>query len=139
MRPVSDEEHAAFADAQARADSVFNGFGKRAPRPLEGEGLLNYRKRLATHLKTYSDSWKGVKLSQLPDAAFDVAERQIYADSERAASSPVDLGDGELRAVTRQDAATGQRTTVFYGKDSFVKGMGRPSRRVRGFRTAPGN
>jgi hypothetical protein len=139
VRPISDEEHSAFADAQSRADSIFNGFGKRAPRPLEGESLLNYRKRLAGHLKTYSDSWKGIKLTQLPDAAFDVAERQIYADSERAAASPVDLGEGELRAVTRQDATTGQRTTVFYGKDSFVKSMGRPSRRVRGFRISSGN
>jgi hypothetical protein len=134
IKPRSDEEHAAFADAQSRADAVFNGFGKRAPRPLEGEALVDYRKRLATHLKVYSDSWKNVKLSQLPDQAFDVAEGQIYADSVKAAASPIDLSEGELRAVTRQDQTTGQRTTVFYGNESFVKGMGRPSRRVRGFR-----
>src|SRR5262245_43631806 len=39
MKPKTDDEHAAFADAQAKADAIFNGFGQRAPRPLEGESL----------------------------------------------------------------------------------------------------
>jgi hypothetical protein len=135
MKPKSDDEHAAFADAQARADAVFNGFGQRAPRPLEGEALMDYRKRLATKLKSYSTIWKGVKFSQLPDEAFAVAEGQVYADATAAASNPVDLGAGELRQVTKTDPTTGVRTIVFYGKESFVKSMGRPGRRVSSFRT----
>jgi len=135
MKPRSDEEHAAFADSQARADTVFAGFGERAPRPLEGEGLLDYRKRLATKLKKYSTIWKGVKLSSLPEEAFGIAETQVYADAVTAAASPSDLEAGELRAVTKTDPSTGVRTIVFYGKESFVKGMGRPGRRVASFRT----
>jgi hypothetical protein len=135
MRPKSDDEHAAFADAQARADAVFNGFGQRAPRPLEGEALIDYRKRLATKLKSHSTIWKAVKFSQLPDEAFAVAENQVYADATAAASNPVDLGAGELRQVTKTDPTTGVRTIVFYGKESFVKSMGRPGRRVSSFRT----
>jgi hypothetical protein len=135
MKPRSDDEHAAFADAQARADAVFNGFGTRAPRPLEGEVLLDYRKRLATKLKTHSIAWKGVKLSQLPEEAFGIAESQIYADADTAAANPVDLGEGELRTVTKIDPSTGVRSNVFYGKESFVKAMGRPGRRVSSFRT----
>lgn len=135
MKPRSDDEHAAFADAQAKADSVFMGFGKAAPRPLEGETLMQYRKRLATHLKPHSPVWKSVKFSQLPDQAFDIAEAQVYSDAAIAAASPTDLGDGELREVSRTDARTGLRTNVFYGKDSFVKSMGRPARRVASFRT----
>src|SRR6516164_4639518 len=46
MQPRSDDEHAAFAEAQSRADAVFASFGERAPRPLEGEVLFDYRKRL---------------------------------------------------------------------------------------------
>jgi hypothetical protein len=137
MKPRSDEEHAAFADAQARADEVFAGFGGRAPRPLEGESLLSYRKRLATHLKKHSEHWKGVKFSKLPEEAFNIAERQVYADAITAAASPTDLGEGELRAVRKHNPDTNQNITVFYGKDSFVKGFGRPARRVAVFNTRP--
>jgi hypothetical protein len=135
MKPKSDDEHAAFADAQARADTVFNGFGQRAPRPLEGEALVDYRKRLATKLKSYSPAWKNVKFSVLPEEAFSIAETQVYSDATAAASSPTDLGAGELRMVTKVDPTTGVRTNVFYGKESFVKAMGRPGRRVASFRT----
>src|SRR5215472_4592849 len=101
MKPRSDDEHAAFADAQARADAVFNGFGLRAPRPLDGEGLLDYRKRLATKLKSHSKIWGNVKLSVLPEEAFGIAETQIYDDAANAASHPADLQAGELRMVTK--------------------------------------
>jgi hypothetical protein len=135
LKPRSDDEHAAFADTQARADSVFAGFGERAPRPLEGEILIDYRKRLATKLKKHSSTWGKVKLSELPESAFRIAEDAIYNDATVAAASPSDLESGELRMVTRIDPATGVRSNVFYGKESFVKQMGRPGRRVASFRT----
>jgi hypothetical protein len=135
LKPKSDDEHAAFADAQSRADAVFNGFGQRAPRPLEGETIIDYRKRLATKLKGYSTAWKSVKFSQLPEEAFTIAEGQVYADAISAATNPTDLEAGELRQVTKTDPTTGVRTIVFYGKESFVKQMGRPGRRVKSFRT----
>jgi hypothetical protein len=135
MKPKTDAEHAAFADAQARADAVYQGFGKHAPRPLEGEDLLDYRKRLATNLKMHSPRWKDGKLSRLDDENFAQIESQIYADAASAAANPVDLDAGELRMVTKIDPTTGVRSNVFYGKESFVKQMGRPGRRVTAFRT----
>jgi hypothetical protein len=135
VKPRSDDEHAAFADTQARADQVFAGFGERAPRPLEGEHLVDYRKRLATKLKKHSTTWGKVKLSELPESAFQIAEDTIYNDAISAAANPADLAAGELRMVTKIDPATGVRTNVFYGKESFVKQMGRPGRRVQSFRT----
>jgi hypothetical protein len=135
MKPKSDDEHAAFADAQSRADAVFNGFGLRAPRPLEGEALFDYRKRLATKLKSHSARWKSIKLTRLDDETFAPIEEQIYADAAVAAANPVDLEAGELRMVARVNPSTGSRENVFYGKESFVKAMGRPGRRVASFRT----
>jgi hypothetical protein len=135
MKPKTDDEHVAFADAQARADAVFSGFGERAPRPLEGEQLFDYRKRLATRLKKYSKTWGGVKLSELPESAFKIAEDTVYNDAISAAANPVDLKAGELRMVTKIDPTTGVRSNVFYGNESFVKSMGRPGRRVQSFRT----
>jgi hypothetical protein len=135
VKPRSDDEHAAFADAQSRADAVFNGFGKRAPRPLEGESLFDYRKRMATALKSHSPQWKNAKLTRLDEEIFGPIETQIYADAISAAANPIDLKAGELRMVTKIDPATGVRTNVFYGSESFVKQMGRPGRRVQSFRT----
>ena len=135
MKPKTDEEHAAFADAQARADAVYQGFGQRAPRPLEGEELLSYRKRLARQLKAHSPNWKNTKFGKLDDETFSTIETQVYADATTAASNPVDLNPGELRMVTKIDPTTGLRTNVFYGNESFVKQMGRPGRRVASFRT----
>jgi hypothetical protein len=135
MKPRSDDEHVAFAEAQSRADAVFASFGERAPRPLEGEVLFDYRKRLATKLKKHSSTWGKVKLSELPQSAFDIAENTIYNDATSAAANPVDLKAGELRMVTKIDPATGVRSNVFYGNESFVKQMGRPGRRVQSFRT----
>ena len=135
MKPRSDDEHVAFADAQARADAVFAGFGERAPRPLEGETLIDYRKRLATRLKKHSPTWGKVKFSELPESAFKIAEDTVYNDATAAAANPVDLEAGELRMVTKIDPTTGVRSNVFYGKESFVKAMGRPGRRVASFRT----
>jgi hypothetical protein len=132
MRPISDEEHYQFAEAQAKADAVFQGFGQRAPRPLEGESLLRYRKRLATHFKKYSDDWKDVKFSELSEAAFGVAERKVYADAIMAAANPIDLGPGELRPV-KSVSSSGHHVTTFLGKESFVKGLGRENRRILGF------
>jgi hypothetical protein len=135
MKPRSDDEHVAFADAQARADAVFAGFGERAPRPLEGEILMDYRKRLATRLKKHSPTWGKVKFSELPESAFKIAEDTVYNDAIAAAANPIDLEAGELRMVTKIDPTTGVRSNVFYGKESFVKQMGRPGRRVQSFRT----
>jgi hypothetical protein len=90
---------------------------------------------MATKLKGHSTAWKGVKLSQLPEEAFNIAENQVYSDAALAAANPIDLAAGELRAVTKTDPTTNVRTIVFYGKESFVKQMGRPGRRVASFRT----
>ena len=111
---------------------MFQGFGERAPRPLEGESLIRYRKRLATHLKKHSADWKGVKFSELPEPAFSIAEQHVYADAIEAAAHPVDLQPGEMRPV-ETTSSSGHRMTVFHGKDSFVKGMGGQSRRVTQF------
>lgn len=113
-KPLTDEDYAQIAHAQARADSVYSAFGKQAPRALNGEDLLAYRKRLAAGVKKHSRTWKDVDFSRFDSAAFDVTESQIYADAMEEARHPTDLGDGELREVTKQTRA-GQTITEFFG------------------------
>lgn len=111
----ADADPAAYADCQARADSVYAAFGDSAPRPLMGESILAYRTRLARKLQPHSKAWAGVNLSAISDsAAIAVAETQIYADAAAAARTPVDLPNGQMQEIVTTDA-TGRRISTFRG------------------------
>ena len=112
-KPLTDADHAAFADAQAKADSVYSAFGKQAPRALNGEDVLAYKKRLAASMKSHSAAWKDVDLGALDASVFSIAESAIYADAQAAALRPADsAGRGEI-ARTRQ-LSTGHTITEFF-------------------------
>ena len=110
-----DEEEAKYADAQAKADSVLAAFGKSASRPLQGENLLSYRKRLLRGLQAYSDSYKDIKLASIKDAALlTLAEKQIFADALNAAKSPSMFAADQLIEINEKDRA-GRTITKFKG------------------------
>ena len=112
-KPLTDADHAAFADAQAKADSVYSAFGKQAPRALNGEDVLAYKKRLAAPMKSHSSAWKDVDLGALDASVFAIAEAAIYADAQSASLRPVDsAGRGEI-ARTRQ-LSSGHTVTEFF-------------------------
>lgn len=128
----SDEDRAAFADAQVRADEVFNALGQRAPAPMQGERLMDYKRRLANKLKPHSKAWKDVKIEAFADdAGFGVVEQQIYADAVQAANSPVGLAENTILGRSRR-LSTGHDETRFVGNTSFVRSFSRQGRRVTG-------
>ena len=111
---AEEEKHAQYADAQAKADSVLAAFGKSATRPLQGESVMSYRKRLLRGLQGYSDAYKAVNLRNINDAALlEIAEKQIFADAMVAAKTPVAYGDSlvEHRTVDR----AGRTISTFTG------------------------
>jgi 8-oxo-dGTP pyrophosphatase MutT (NUDIX family) len=114
-RPLNDTDYALMADAQAKADAVYSAFGKQAPRALNGEDLLAYRKRLVAGVKSHSDQWKSIDISKVDSSVFEIAEPKIYADAMDAAIHPSASPEGGLREVTR-DTGTGHRVTTFYGQ-----------------------
>ena len=131
-KSMTDSEYHAMADAQARADNVFIALGQRAPRPLDGENLAGYRRRLAKDLKPHT-RWKDVPVEAMADEnAFKVAEEQIYADAQIAAANPVDLPAGQIRGVTKPDS-TGRQITSFYGQPKTWMGAfgGSPMRLLK--------
>ncbi len=135
-KQLSDDDFTKMADAQARADSVANAFGKKAPRPLDGENLERYRRRLANGFKAHSTTWGKIDLNKINDAgAFEIAEGQIYDDAMVAARNPVDLEDNVLREIHYDDPATNRRTTKFVGRRTFIHGMKSPVRHIGGFNT----
>lgn len=139
-KELSDSDYATMADAQARADEVAQAFGDQAPRPLSGESPLAYRKRLAGKFKSNSAAWKEVDLSLLPDAAFGIAETQIYADALQVAKSPVTVPPGELRKVQRR-LDSGHVVNEYIGQPSaWMNDIAGPTRQyVTAFKTSTSN
>ncbi|WP_233633074.1 hypothetical protein [Burkholderia seminalis] len=100
---LSDEEEADIADAQVHADSVYQMHGQRAPRPMDRETLLAYRRRLAKGLQKFSDSQKDVKIAAINDSQYlAYVEKQVYADAAKAAHAGVAVKQG-LQKIKRQD------------------------------------
>ena len=132
-----DEEASKYADAQAKADSVFAAFGKAASRPLAGEALMSYRKRLLRGLQAYSDSYKEVNLNSIKDAALlNLAEKQIFADALSAAKSPMVFAADQLIEVNEKDRA-GRTITKFKGAMSaWLDDFKVPALRATAFHTS---
>ena len=130
----ADEEEAAMADAQAHCDSVMAAFGKSAGRPLKGENLMAYRKRLLRGVQGYSDSWKNVDLKAIKDnAMLAIAEKQIYAEALAASKAPGAYADGQLIEMTERDRA-GRTITKFKGSISaWLDDFKLPAMRVTAF------
>ena len=111
-RERADGEEAELADSQARADSVANSFGERAPAPLIGESPFAYRQRMAARFKKHSKTYSDMNIASVTDPKlFGVIEAQIYSDAQAAAMSPCDVPQHTLREVIKTDA-TGRAMSV---------------------------
>jgi 8-oxo-dGTP pyrophosphatase MutT (NUDIX family) len=126
VKPLTDADHAAFADAQAKSDSIYSAFGKQAPRALNGEDVLAYRKRLAAPMKSHSAAWKDVDLSKLEASVFEIAEAAIYADAAEAASRPASTGNGPVMRTRTSEA--GHKITEFFDSRPSWMDAHRPPR-----------
>jgi 8-oxo-dGTP pyrophosphatase MutT (NUDIX family) len=136
-KAMSDTDWHDLHAAQARADSVYGAFGAniRAPRPLDGEGLFNYRRRLADGLKKHSARWKDIDLYAVNDAAMPNVETDVYNDAMVVARNPSDIGEGELRPH-RRVLESGHMQIEFYGKpSSWLDQFAGSRRRLAGIRT----
>lgn len=123
-----DKEEEEKADAQAKCDSVYALFGKSASRPLVGESVMAYRKRMLRGLQGYSDSYKGVNLASIKDAKLlAIAEKQIFADAAKA-SKNVAYADGEIE-IKRKDAS-GRTITEFRGSMAWLDAFKMPTHRA---------
>ncbi len=69
-----------IAGIQARADKIYSMRNDSAPRPMEGEGPYNYKRRLIRPLKKYSPAFKDVDLAQVTHPNTRV-KRAIRRDS----------------------------------------------------------
>jgi 8-oxo-dGTP pyrophosphatase MutT (NUDIX family) len=123
-RQLTDADHADLTRTQARFDSVYQAFGRHAPRAMQSETLQEYRLRLCNELKEHSPTWKLSNLAvvAVDSASFDVVETSLLAEARRAAMEPTDLTNGEIREVVRIDSTTHRPVHEFYAAPgrSFV-------------------
>ena len=123
-RDINDADAIALADEQARADDLYHLFGDRAaPRPLQGETPLTYRRRVARDFQTYSKAWSGVNLAAMTDDAFAVADEQIRADARSAAMRPAE-GDSKLRPIKRTE--NGHTYIEYVGSPNWMEELAYP-------------
>ena len=62
----------------------------------------------------------------------------IYDACAKAVARNDTVPPGEMREITRVNPKNGHKETLFFGRESFVKAMNRPGRRVVKFRTSDG-
>jgi hypothetical protein len=124
MRTVGLDDFHAAREPQAKADVIYRLFDSQAPQPrvLQGESPLGYRQRVASELKRHSPAWRDVEVRTLPTAAFEVAERQIYADAEREARAPTNVPAGQLIERVERCDKTGRCISRFFGDPEVTWG-----------------
>jgi hypothetical protein len=122
---------------QARYDSAYRGLGTDgAPPPHDGEYPGDFRRRLMRGLQDKlpaSNQWANVDPDDLDKSAIGPIEAQVLeaAEAEGKNPSPENLPrDDSMIARVRTDPMSGARMTHFYGRESFIKSLSRPGRRV---------
>jgi hypothetical protein len=127
--PKDRTDHDLAAD-QARADSVYSLFGEQAPRPLIGDSRASYVLRHLEKFKAHSPAWKGIDLApvSVDEKVLDIAADQIYSAARAAASNPVNVPEGTLRAISTR-SPTGHLETRFMGAPSAWMNRHAPNRR----------
>jgi hypothetical protein len=134
MRADADERR----EIQATYADAFQSFGTETPAPADDEPPARYRARLFNRLarRLASDhELSSIRADDLGSQAvvFDNFERMLLDAARQEGLRPsIDNlpPSGEMIARHRADADTGAKVTEFYGRQSFIKSMGRPGRKV---------
>ena len=87
-----------IAKTQMRADSLGRALNISAveTRPIDGEGAISYRRRMAAKFQRFarSDDAKLADVRKIDVSALPLVERVIYADAQAAANDPGMVGEG---------------------------------------------
>jgi hypothetical protein len=139
MIMASEQDHFdAARKFQAFYDETLRKVGARAPQPVLGETVNNYRRETLRNLKRtflpQNHPLYEVQYRQLKSDALGVLEPQLLSAVVKEANNPAHVPAGELRKIEEIDPYGQVKTINWIGQDCFVKQMGRPGRRVVKFR-----
>jgi len=132
------EEHlSACLKFQEYYDNTLRKVGMRAPQPTLGQTVNDYRREtLRTIKQTFlpqNHPLYAVQMRQLKADALGALEPQVLEAAVVEANNPIHVEPGQLRKVEELDDYGKLKTIKWIGKESFVKAMGRPGRRVTSF------
>jgi hypothetical protein len=122
-----------LADLHQRYDAAYSSVGAGgAPSPLPSETKFSYRRRLASGLARFSDSWRQSDLFRLGSDAMRAAEAQILSDvAAVVADKTVPNSDGSLREIKTRDIS-GREVTEFGGSPlSWMRTFMAPARAAK--------
>ncbi len=118
-------------------DDAFRSFGTQVPEPVDDEPAENFRKRLFNRLARRLAPDHELAQIRADDVSsspvvFDRFEVMLLdaAQQEGLKPSVENLPDDGMVMRVRADANTGVKFNEFFGRESFVKGLTRPGRRV---------
>jgi hypothetical protein len=127
------EVQSAARQFQQRADSALEPWNLRAPGPVMGQPINDYRRDLLVMAKRQlpdDHELRGVKVRQLEPDALAIMESQIYPAVKAAAMRPDSVPAGELREVT-EVGLDGIKLTKFVGQRPFTDEFTRPGQHVK--------
>lgn len=127
---------------QAYFDDALRKVGVRAPQPVLGQSVNDYRRETCRMLKRqflpeahelYKVNYRGLRADVLK-----ALEPQLLAACVEAANDASTVEPGQLRKIEEHDEYGALKMIKFVGPVSFVRGMMRPGRRVISFTTDRG-
>ena len=105
-----------IASMQSKAEAAYMAIGDDANkcRPMLGERLEAYRKRMISGLQKHSAKFKLTEISKISDPALlDMVEETVFADSALAARNNIGIAGGGIREIRKREF--GRDVTEFTG------------------------
>jgi hypothetical protein len=126
------------ANYQAAYDPIYGKFGEKAPARVADETPKRYRRKLFRGLqdklpdghdliKVNADELDSDIIDQFEQMLFEAVQRE--SETPSGSNLPDDVYDARAKHE-RTDAATGLRKIEFAAKESFIKSLSRPGRKV---------
>jgi hypothetical protein len=134
----TEQEHFdAARKFQEYFDQSLRKVGMRAPEPVLGQSVNDYRRETLRNLKRtflpQNHPLYEVQYRQLKADALQVLEPQLLDACVKEPNNPAHVPAGEIRKIERLDEFGKVKTIDWIGRESFVKAMGRPGRHARFF------
>jgi hypothetical protein len=123
-------------------DTALAQVGMRAPQPVLGQTVNDYRREtLRTIKRTFlpqNHEYYKIQMRNLPADALNGFEPLVLKAAVKEAVNPVHLQPGEIRPIKRLDETGRVRCIDWIGQESFVRQMMLPGRKVLSFTTDKG-
>jgi hypothetical protein len=135
MIMATPEEHFdAARQWQERYDDKLRQVGMRAPEPVLGQTVSDYRRDVLIKAKKAfiprTHQLRQFSLDDIKGDALNIIEQKILDAAVVEAQNPANVPPGELRKIERLDGYGKVKTVDWIGQQSFVRQMGTPGRRM---------